>query len=139
MSYLIDTCVISYLRKEMPSCAMQWFANREEESFLMSVVTVAELLDGIERLKPSKKKRDLESWFFGEVMERFKGRILPIDEQIAKAWGLLSASLRNKGIAVSVQDLYLAATAQVYSLAILTANSKHLKALDLPVINPWES
>lgn len=138
MSYLIDTCVISELRKKIPENVVEWFANKNEESFMISVVTVAELLDGIERLSPSKKKRDLEAWFFGDVMERFQGKILPIDDNVAKTWGQLSAKLRKQGNIIGVQDLYIAATAQVHALAVLTINIKHFKDCDLPVINPWE-
>jgi len=138
MSYLIDTCVISELRKKVPDSVREWFESKDEDSFLMSVVTVGELLDGIERLKPSKKKRDLESWFFGEVLTRFHGRILPIDENVAKTWGQLSASIRKKGKAIDVQDLYIAATARAHAIAIVTTNVKHFKDVDIPVINPWE-
>ncbi|HEV8051955.1 MAG TPA: type II toxin-antitoxin system VapC family toxin [Parachlamydiaceae bacterium] len=138
MSYLLDTCVVSELRKEVPKKVKEWFGNINEESLFISVVTIGELLDGIERLKTSKKKRDLEAWFFGEVMDRFQGKILPIDENVAKTWGRLSASLREKGISVGVQDLYLAATAHVHALAVLTINTKHFKDVNIPVINPWE-
>jgi predicted nucleic acid-binding protein len=138
MSYLIDTCVISELRKEIPVNVVEWFASKNEDSFLISAVTIAELMDGIERLKPSKKKRDLEGWFFGEVIDRFEGKILPIDANVAKTWGRLNANLRQKGIQMGVQDLYIAATAEVHALAILTTNIKHFKDLDLPVINPWD-
>lgn len=137
MSYLLDTCVISELRKKMPDKAKEWFVGKNAESFLISAVTIAELMDGIERLAPSKKKNDLEGWFLSEVLERFHGKILPIDENIAKTWGILSASLRQKGITIGVQDLYLAATAQVHTLAILTTNVKHFKDLNIPIINPW--
>ena len=137
MSYLLDTCVISELRKKIPDKVKEWFADKNVESFFVSVVTVGELLDGIERLTPSKKKKDLEGWFFGEVMDRFQGKILPIDDNIAKTWGRLSATLRRKGISIGVQDLYLAATAHVHGLAILTINVKHFKDVGVSVINPW--
>lgn len=138
MSYLLDTCVVSHLRKQVPDHVMKWFSDKSQDSFMMSAVTVAELLDGIERLKASKKKRDLEDWFFGDILVRFQGKILPIDENIAKAWGRLSAALRNKGISIGVQDLYLAATAQVHGLAIITTNIKHFNEAKISVINPWE-
>lgn len=138
MSYLLDTCVVSELRKDIPHKVREWFGNINEESLFISVVTIGELLDGIERLRPSKKKTDLKAWFFGEVMDRFQGKILSIDETVAKTWGLLSANLREKGINVGVQDLYLMAIAQVHALAILTTNTQHFKGVNISVINPWE-
>lgn len=137
MSYLIDTCVISELRKKIPLQVADWFENKDEELFFISVVTIAELLDGIERLSASKKKRDLEDWLHGDVLSRFKDRILPIDEKVAKTWGLLSASLKNKGINVGIQDLYIAATARVNSLSIVTLNHKDFKDTDISIFNPW--
>jgi predicted nucleic acid-binding protein len=139
MSYLLDTCIISELRKQVPDNAIQWFADKNPESFYISVVTVGELLDGIERLTQSKKKKELEEWFFGDVLSRFEDRILPIDQNIAKTWGRMSANLRKQGITIGVQDLYIAATAQAHAFALLTTNTKHFKDVDIPLINPWMS
>ena len=137
MSYLIDTCVISELRKKIPPHVANWFESKDEELFFISVVTIAELLDGIERLPTSKKKRNLEDWLHGDLLSRFKDRILSIDEKVAKTWGLLSAGLKNKGINVGIQDLYIAATARVNSLAVVTLNLKDFKDTDIPIFNPW--
>src|ERR1700733_6093109 len=134
MSYLIDTCIISELRKKIPSQVTNWFDNKDEELFYISVVTVAELLDGIERLPTSKKKRDLENWFHGDVLSRFKDCILPIDEKVAKTCGFLSAALKSKGVNVGVQDLYIAATAKVNSLAVVTLNFKDFKDADISLV-----
>ncbi len=138
MNYLLDTCVISELRKEVPASVKDWFSDKNSDSFFISVVTIGEIIDGIERMSPSKKKNDLGEWLFREVLERFQGKILPINENIAKNWGRLSAELRKKGISIGVQDLYLAATAQVHSLTILTINVKHFQPIGIQVINPWK-
>lgn len=138
MSYLLDTCIISELRKDVPDHVKLWFSNKNPESFYISVVTVAELLDGIERLPSSKKKKDLMEWHINDVLNRFQDKIFPIDESIARAWGRLSASLRQKGVTIGVQDIYLAATTQIHALTLVTTNIKHFKDTDIPVINPWE-
>ena len=107
MSYLLDTCVVSELRKNVPPATRKWFDSIDQDLFFISAVTIAELLDGIERLPSSKKRKDLENWFFGEVYTRFKERILPIDDHVAKEWAYLNASLQQKGFTVGVQDLYM--------------------------------
>lgn len=139
MSYLLDTCVLSELRKAVPDVIRDWFDNVDQDLFYISVVSIAELLDGIERLPQSKKRKDLEHWFFGEVHTRFKDRILPIDDHVAKEWAYLNAALTQKGHNIGVQDLYIAATAKSHGLAIVTRNSKDFKHTDIRLINPWEA
>lgn len=137
MSYLLDTCVLSELRKTVPKIAREWFESKNQDLFYISAVTIAELWDGIERLVESKKKRQLEDWFFGDIHSRFKNHIISIDDRVAKEWGTLNAQLLKKGISVGVQDLYIAATARSYALELITLNIKDFKAIDLPIKNPW--
>jgi predicted nucleic acid-binding protein len=137
MSYLLDTCVLSELRKFVPPKVVKWFENRNQDLFYISVVSIAEILDGIERLPNSKKRRDLEDWFYGEVHSRFKDRILPIEDHIAKEWACLNASLQKKGLNIGVQDLYLAATARAYGFSLVTLNTKDFRGIDLLLSNPW--
>ena len=137
MSYLFDTCVLGQLRKNIAENVRKWFESKEQNLFYISVVTIAELLDGIERLTDSKKKKDLEDWFYGEIFTRFKDRIIPIDDHVAKEWAFLNASLQRKGICVGVQDLYIAATAKARGFALVTLNTKDFQQINIPLINPW--
>lgn len=138
MSYLLDTCTMSELRKKIPQKIRDWFEKKDQDLFYISAVTIAELWDGIERLPVSKKKKDLEDWFYGDIHSRFKDHILPIDDRVAKEWGSLNAQLLKKGISVGVQDLYIAATAKSYAMELITLNVKDFKSIDLSIINPWE-
>ncbi len=137
MSYLLDTCILSQLRKEIPLSVKHWFESIDQDLFYISVVTIAELLDGIERLAPCKKKKDLENWFFGEVHSRFKDRILSIDDHVAKEWAFLNASLQKEGHNIGVQDLYIAATAKSHGFVIVTINTKDFYPTKVPIFNPW--
>ncbi len=67
MSYLLDTCVLSELRKKIPQNVRNWFNSKNQDLFYISVITIAELWDGIERLPNSKKKKN---WKIG-FMETF--------------------------------------------------------------------
>src|SRR6516165_1122884 len=117
MSYILDTCVVSELRKKIPSNVNKWFENKDQNHFYLSVVTIAEILDGIERLPNSKKKTDLEDWFYGEIYFRFADRMINIDDHVAKEWAFLNATLQKKGLTVGVQDLYIAACAKAHGFA----------------------
>src|ERR1700722_3973678 len=137
MSYLLDTCVLSELRKSIPLNIREWFSSKDSDLFFISVVTVAELWDGIERLSASHKRRDLEEWFRDEVHSRFKDRIVSIDDRVAKEWGSLNAKLQKKGPMVGVQDIYIAATAKSWALSLINLNVQDFGHMDLMVINPW--
>lgn len=137
MSYLLDTCTVSALRKEIPPQTKKWFEEREDSLFLISVVTLAELWNGIERLPNSKKRSSLEEWFYGKVLTGFQGKILFIDEKVALEWGRLNTYLEKKGIKIGVQDLYIAATAKINGLMIVTLNTKDFVYDNIPLVNPW--
>lgn len=137
MSYILDTCVLSELRKKVPANVRHWFEDKDQSLFYISVVTVAEILDGIERLPASKKKMDLEDWFYGEVQARFIDRMISIDDHVAREWAFLNSSLQKKGITISVQDLYIAASARAHGFALVTLNVKDFHEIDIPIINPW--
>lgn len=139
MSYLLDTCVVSDLRKPLSTEVRQWFERLDQDLLFISCVTLAELWDGIERLPPSRKKRDLEDWFHGDVKIRFKHCILPIDEHVALEWGSLNAALQKRGIVAGVQDLYIAATAKAKGFALITRNIRDFAEIDLPLIDPWNN
>ena len=66
MSYLIDTNVISELRKGK-RCDLRvaaWFSGIEDEDIFLSVLTMGELRQGIERIqrRVAKKAAELNSW-----------------------------------------------------------------------------
>lgn len=138
MSYILDTCVLSQLRKNIPNKVKEWFESKDQDLFFISVVAIAELWDGIERLENSKKRKDLEDWFFGDVQMRFKGRILSVDDNVALKWGTMNSALKRKGFIVGVQDLYIAATAAVNNFALVTLNTKDFENLELVLVNPWD-
>src|SRR5438105_1444545 len=88
--------------------------------------------------KMKKRKGNLEDWFQGDVLSRFKERILPVDDKVAKNWGHLSAKLTKQGVNVGVQDLYIAATAMAGSLIIVTLNTKDFEKTGISFFNPWD-
>ena len=81
MSFLLDTCVLSELRRPRPDAAViQWFENAVEESLFVSVVTLAEISRGIEKarvINPVHAVR-LDTWF-DQIKFRFKGRTVDVD------------------------------------------------------------
>ena len=135
MSYLIDTHVLSELRRKLPHPGVSaWFAQRPASSLYMSVLTLGELRKGIDGLNDEDRKLALSDWLHTELSMFFLGRVLSIDEQVADRWGQLVAAA---GRPLPSIDSLLAATALVHGLTVVTRNAKDFEGLGLAVINPW--
>ena len=136
MSYLIDTNVISELRKGARADlrVVDWFAGLAEDDLYLSVLTVGEIRKGIERirLRDRRAAASLERWLH-EVIDAHRDRILPIDQTVAEEWGRL-----NVPDPLPVVDGLLAATAAVHGLVLATRNVKNLLRTGVSLLNPFE-
>ncbi|TVR16930.1 MAG: type II toxin-antitoxin system VapC family toxin [Balneolaceae bacterium] len=138
MSYLIDTCCISELVKKKPNPnVVKWFADQDELSMFLSVITFGELRKGIEKLPDSKKKKELNRWVKEDLKHRFKNRILNINIEEVNKWGEILAAAEKSGKPLSVIDSLIAATAQVHDLSVVTRNTQDMEGAGVELINPW--
>lgn len=138
MSFLLDTNVVSEWVKPKPnSGVVTWLANADEDRVFLSVVTLTELRYGIERLAPGARRRQLEDWLQSELPLRFEGRILPVDETVADASGRLAARSESAGRPIEAIDAFLAATAEVHRLTLVTRNQSDFRAVLKNTLNPW--
>ena len=137
--FLLDTNVISELIKPQPDGnVLRWIAGADEPLLFLSVITLGEIRNGIEKLNPGKRRGRLESWLTVDLRLRFQDRILAIDEAIAQRWGALSAAAARKGRPVPVIDGLLAATAQHHDLMLVTRNDRDVSGTGVPALNPWQ-
>ncbi|MEZ5644941.1 MAG: type II toxin-antitoxin system VapC family toxin [Burkholderiaceae bacterium] len=135
MSYLIDTNVLSELRRRGPEAqVVKWFEQRPASTLHLSVLTLGELRKGIDVLPEGARKRALLDWLETELPRFFAGRIHAVDAQVADRWGRLVA---QAGRPLPAIDSLLAATALAHGMALVTRNLKDFRHPDLVVINPW--
>lgn len=140
MRYILDTCAISELVRPKPSPAVaDWIRNQQEEHLFLSVLTLGELRKGIERLADGQRRRKLENWLDRDLRLRFTGRWLPIDEEVAERWGLVTAQAAARGAVLPSLDGLIAATALVHGMTVITRNTADMAAAGALVLNPWES
>src|SRR5262245_28285130 len=138
MTFLLDTNVVSEWVKPRPNPGVvTWLANVDEDRVFLSVVTLTELRYGIERLAAGARRRSLEEWLQRELPLRFEGRILPVDETVADASGRIAARSESAGRPIEAIDAFLAATAEVHSLTLVTRNESDFKAVLKTTLNPW--
>jgi predicted nucleic acid-binding protein len=72
-----------------------------------------------------------------DLMQRFVGRVLVVDGATADAWGRLVARADAAGLPLGVMDGFIAATAQVHHMTLVTRNAKDFAATGVDVLNPW--
>jgi predicted nucleic acid-binding protein len=139
MSYLLDTNVVSEWTKPRPnSRVITWLEEVDEDRVYLSVVTLAELRHGIERLATGQRKKQLDTWLRGDLPERFESRVLPVDGVVADEWGRLVAQSDARGRGLSAMDGLIAATAAVHELTLVTRNASDFAGAVKVVLNPWE-
>ena len=135
MSYLIDTKVISELRRKQPDAnVVAWFERRTPQSLFLSVLTLGEIRKGIERLIDAKRRQILVDWLQVELPTFFLGRVLSVDAPVADRWGRLQGEASRPLPAI---DGLLAATALQHDLTLVTRNVKVFQDLGVNIVNPW--
>ena len=143
MSHLVDTNVLSELRRKLPdSRVVQWFAARPVGTLYLSVLTLGEIRKGIDAMPKSARRLALLDWLETDLPAFFVGRVLPVDAAVADYWGRLMAQarrpLRSHSSRFSAVDSLLVATAVHHGMAFVTRNVVDVKGLSVQVINPWD-
>jgi predicted nucleic acid-binding protein len=137
--FLLDTDVISELIKSEPNGnVLRWIDDIDETILFLSVLTLGEIRNGIERLNPGRRRGRLESWLTVDLRVRFRDRILTLNEPIAERWGALSAIAAKKGRPVPVIDGLLAATALHHDLMLVTRDDTDVSGTGVPIFDPWQ-
>jgi toxin FitB len=138
VNFLLDTNVVSEWMKPRPNPGVvSWLAEADEDRVFISVVTLAELRYSVERLAAGKRRKRLEDWLEYDLPLRFEGRVLAIDPAIANACGKAVARGETAGRPVEAMDAFLAATAEVHRLTLVTRNASDFQLLLNSIVNPW--
>lgn len=134
MAYLLDTCLLSELRKA--SCnpgVAAWMSGIEPDEAFLSVITLGEIRRGIElhRAKDPKAASALERWLLG-LESHYAERVLPITAAVADRWGRLAPTQP-----LPVSDGLIAATALEHKLTVVTRNVTDFQRSGVNTLNPF--
>lgn len=137
MSYLLDTNVVSELRKSerrADRSVRSWVASRAPSDLYLSAVTILEVEIGISRLirRDHAQAGRLQTWLEDELIKVFSGRILPIGVSVARRAGRLHAPDPRPE-----RDALIAATAAVHDLTVVTRNVDDFEPMGVAIIDPW--
>jgi hypothetical protein len=139
MSFLLDTNVVSEGMKLQPDPrVVAWLASIDEDRIFISVVTLTEVRSGIERMAVGRRRNRIEDWLQYELPLRFEGRILLIDATVADASGKIIARSKQVGRPIGAMDAFIAATAEVHHLMLVTRNESDFKSVLKTTLNPWD-
>jgi len=135
--FLLDANVVSErIRRAPDQAVLDWIAQQRSESLFVSTVTVAEVQFGVSRLDPGGRRDRLEDWI-AELIEVTGDRLLPVDVDVATAWGRIRATAADAGRPLPIMNAFIAATAEVHSLTVVTRNVRDFEVWGGPVFNPW--
>ena len=131
---LVDANVLSEPTKPAPEArVVAWLRDHEAELTIHAIV-LGELEYGILLLAAGRRRKQLQRWF-AEGIQRM--RVLDFDAVSAAAWSRLLSRLKTKGLAMSVKDSLIAATALVHGLTVATRNTHNFKKAGVKVIDPF--
>ena len=133
--YLLDTNVVSELRRPRPSGAvLDWISDVPAEQLFVSVVTVGEIQAGIEitREQDPAKAEELEAWL-DKIQASYA--VLPMDATTFREW----ARLMHRKSDTIAEDAMIAATAIVHRLTVVTRNVRDFVQFGVELQNPFDS
>lgn len=131
--YLLDTNVISELRRPKPHGAVvAWLNAQSDEQLFLSAVTIGEVQAGIERVREndSHKALELENWL-DQVANSY--HVLSMDATCFREWGRLMHHKPDQ----LLEDAMIAATARTHGLTVATRNERDFLRLQVRIFNPF--
>lgn len=137
MSYLIDTNIISEVRKgdRCNPNVSRWYSAISDDELYLSVLVLGETRQGVERARPrdANQATALEAWL-RRVSDAFGPRVLPITRDVADEWGRMNAVRPFPAV-----DSLLAASAKIHGLTLVTRNVDDVSGTGVDVLNPFDS
>jgi len=136
--WLLDTNVLSELRRQKPSAAVVAFVSTQPlDSLYVSEVTFAGIRCGIELVSEPSRRAELTRWLDHRLRPMFARRVLAITEDVLLQWRLIIETGRKAGHTFSHPDVLVAATAARHGLAVVTRDPSDFVAAGVTALDPW--
>ena len=135
--YLLDTNVVSEPGRRSPDPnVVAWLDQTSAWSAHISALTIGEIEQGAARLGDGGHR--YVAWLLDSLLPHYAGRVLPVDQAVATAWGRLRGRHAARGRTLPVIDSLLVVTAIVHDLTLVTRNTRDVRDLGVPIIDPGD-
>ena len=130
--------IVSEPAKPRPNAGViEWLESQAAPNLAISVLTLGEIARGVEGMADGRRKRALRAWLNDDLPAQFESRVLPIDREVALAWGELTAHGDSVGRPLPVTDGLILATAKTNDLTLVTRNIGDFEGRGIKVLNPY--
>ena len=138
--WLLDTNVVSELRKPKPAAAVAQFVTTQPGELLFTTaVTFGEIRFGIEQLEDTGRRAEIHLWLDRTLRPLFANRVLSITEDVIVRWKAMVVDGQKRGHTYGQPDLFIAAIAALEDLVVVTRDTDEFVAAVVPAFDPWSS
>jgi predicted nucleic acid-binding protein len=135
MRFLVDVNVLCEPTKPTFNAKVVAWLNTHDAEIVVDPVVMGEIWEGIVALPTGKRKTGLVNWF-DEL--RTTVDCLPWTLESAMVWAEVRDEIRRNGFTVAVKDTFIAASARLHGLTVVTRNVNDFRRCGIPVVNPFE-
>ena len=124
------------MRSDPDAAVMAWFAAQPPSALFSTVITIAEISYGLERLPGGRRRKSLEQ-SYQSIIVAMADQILPFDVEAALLYGQLVAGKERAGIAMDPMDAQIACIARCSNATLATRNERDFADCGVRLVNPW--
>lgn len=138
--FVIDTNIVSELMHLTPNKnVIVWFNAQEARDLFLPIISLAEIVYGINVLPEGNKKNQLRVNFENFLKLVFEGRLLNFDEPTARSYGDIMTYKKKLGRPMDISDAQIAAITKVHNFTLVTRNTRDFENCGIKILNPFET
>lgn len=129
--YMLDTDTCSYVMKRSSDTLLKRLQKVPVSDVCISVITKAELLFGV-KVSPRRQQDEEALSAFLRYVE-----VLDFPDEASDHYAEIRADLKNRGMMIGANDLFIAAHARSLGLTLVTNNTAEFRRVRNLAIENW--